>query len=248
MHAVVAVVLEAVMLSSLLLIEWRKVRSDAFLILLTLLSPLLAILLRIYWPVLNQAYPQWQLEQYASMASVLLATITPMMMGFVLGFQLLLEREANLLQAIFVTRLGINRYLGLRISVYSFIGFCLTVLIHQVLALVPLPLWQASLVALLSLPLLVLGMLLLMSMAKNLVEGFATMKALGFLISVPIIVVLFLPQPWYWLAGVLPTFWSIAGYHELASGQVVGWAMMVFGALAQLVVAGLLWRRVRKSL
>lgn len=236
------------MLKSLLLLEWRKVRSDAFLILLTVMSPLLAVLLRIYWPVLNQAFPQWQLDQFASMASVLLATLTPMIMGFVLGFQLLLEREANLLQAIYVTRLGINRYMALRMSVYSVIGFCLTVLIHQVLALVPMPLWQVGLVALLSLPLLMLSMLLLMSMAKNLVEGFATMKALGFLITVPIIVVLFLPVPWYWLAGVLPTFWSIAGYHELANGQTIGWLMMAFGALTQLIIAGLLWRRVRQHI
>ncbi|WP_119396229.1 hypothetical protein [Salinibius halmophilus] len=231
------------MLNTLLMLEWRKVRTDAFLILLATMSPLLAVLLRIYWPVLNQNFPNWQLNQYASMASVLLATITPMMMGFILGFQLLLEREANLLAAISVTRLGLRRYILLRVAVYSAIGFLLTVVIHQLLGLVVLPLWQVVCIALLSLPLLGLSLLLLMRLAKNLVEGFAAMKALGFLISVPIIVVLFVPVPWYWLAGILPTFWSIAGYHAIAAGEQAGWWMMLFGAVYQMIVCGLLWLR-----
>ncbi len=228
-------------------IEWRKVRSYAFLILLATLSPILVVLVRMYWPVLNQNFPNWQLNQYASMVSVLLATITPMMMGFVLGFQLLLEREANLLTAISVTRLGLHRYILLRLGVYGLVGLVLTVVIHQLLGLVVLPLWQVVCIALLSLPLLGLSLLLLMRLAKNLVEGFAAMKGLGFLISVPIVVVLFVPMPWYWLAGILPTFWTIAGYDAIAAGQALGWWMMLFGVVLQILGCGLLWQQFMKS-
>lgn len=235
------------MLKPLLQLEWRKVRSDAFLMLLTLMSPLMAVLLRIYWPVLNTNFPHWQLAQYASIASVLLATLTPMMMGFVLGFQLLLEREANLLAAIRVTRFGLQRYIGLRMSVYSAFGWLLTVVIHQILGLVSLPLAQVMAIALLSLPMLWLSLLLLMAMATNLVEGFASMKGLGFLITVPIVVVLFVPAPWHWLAGILPTFWTIAGYDAIAHASVNGWWMMLIGAFIQAILAWLLWQKVRLS-
>lgn len=231
------------MLKALLTLELRKISSDAFLILLTVMSPLLALLIRLYWPLLNDNFPSWSLHQYASVVSVLVALLTPMMMGFVLGFQLLLEREANLLNAIQVTRFGLRRYLALRMAVYSVVGGLLTVLIHQLLGLVPLGLMQVVWVALLSLPLLGLSLLLLLSLAKNLVEGFATMKALGFLITVPIIVILFVAKPWYWLAGLLPTFWSIAGYHHLAQGEAFGWWLMVAGAMFQLLVCAWLWRR-----
>ena len=230
------------MFSVLLRHERRRVLTDAFLILMLTMPPVVALLLRIYWPALDDAFPQWNIEQYKPAMSALIALLTPMMMGLVLGFNLLTDREQGLFSAIRVTPAGLKTYIASRATGYLVVSVVTTPLIHELLGFVDLSYIQLVMVCLFAQPLLPFSALILLKFARNLVEGFATMKATGFLITVPVIVSMFVPEPWYRLAALLPTWWTLWGYFEVSAGVNSGMIWLVLGAVLQLAISLKLWK------
>lgn len=222
---------------SLIYAEGQRLRKDAFLLLLLGLMPVVAVGLHLLWPVLMNRWPEWPWAPLAPFVSALLALLNPLMMGLVLGFHGLAEREAGLLAAIRLTPAGLNRTLAVRMAGYA-VGSCLlTPLVHQWLGLVSMDWVQAFAVGLLALPLLPFAAFLVLAFARSQVEGFAIMKATGGLVSIPLLVLALAPAPGYWLAAPLPTWWTLLGYIRLAEGQSIGWLWMMVGAILLLVVS-----------
>jgi fluoroquinolone transport system permease protein len=231
------------MITIMLKAEQRRIFTDAFLMLMLTITPAVAILLRVYWPSLEAAFPDWQINQYQTALSVLLALLTPMMMGLVLGFNLLAEREQGMLTVVRTTPAGLAKYLWVKSSGYLVVSILLTPVIHELLGFVELPMWKLIFVSCFAQSLLPLSALLLLSFAKNLVEGFAIMKGIGFLVSVPVILAMFVPSPWYWFAAPLPTWWTLWGYFELATGSFLAFLWLTIGTVGQLAISFWLWRR-----
>lgn len=229
--------------STLLAAEIKRLRGDAFLLLMLALMPLVALTLNALWPALTERWPHWDLPRLKPAISALLAVLTPLVMGLVLGFQCLAEREAGMLAAVRLTPSGLGRYLGVRLAAYAAVGLLVTLLVHQWLGLVSLSVAAVTAVAILALPLLPFAMLILLSFARSQVEGFAIMKATGGLVSIPIILLLFVPAPWHWLASPLPTWWTLLGYFKLAEGDAGGWGWMSLGAVVLLMLDLWLARR-----
>jgi len=236
------------MLTLILKAEQRRIVSDAFLILMVCLTPLVALLLRIYWPTIDAAFPQWQISQYKPVMSIFIALLTPMMMGLILGFNLLGDREQGMLTVVRTTPAGLPRYLAARSSGYLLVSVLLTPLLHGLLGFVELPLYYLLIISVCVQTLLPLSALLLLNFAKNLVEGFAIMKGTGGLITIPVIFAMFVPDPWFWLASPLPTWWTLWGYFEIAAGSAgaIGWLLL--GCVLQLAICVWLWRRLMQRL
>lgn len=222
---------------SLILAEYQRLRKDAFLLLLLGLMPVVALVLHQVWPLLMARWPDWPWLSMAPFVSALLALLNPLIMGLVLGFHCLAEREAGILAAIRLTPAGLNRTLSVRMAAYAVASCVLTPLVHQWLGLVSLGWRQALAVSLLALPLLPFATLLVLAFARSQVEGFAIMKAAGGLVSIPLLLLALLPAPGYWFAAILPTWWTMLGYIRIAEGQSIGWLWMMVGVVLLLGIS-----------
>ena len=222
---------------SLIRAECQRLRNDAFLLLLLGLMPLVALALHQLWPVLMERWSDWPWSRLAHFVSALLALLNPLILGLVLGFQCLAEREAGILAAIRLTPAGLKRTLLVRMSGYAIASCILTPLVHQWLGLVSLGWVQAFVFSLLTLPLLPFATLLVLAFARSQLEGFAIMKATGGLVTIPLLLLALMPAPGYWIAAPLPTWWTLLGYIRLAEGQSTGWFWMMLGAAWLLAIS-----------
>ena len=72
------------------------------------------------------------------------------------------------------------------------------------------------------------------------------MKGMGVLLLAPMIA-WFVPQPWQWLLGIFPTFWSAKAYWLAAAGESYGWVAAV-GAVYAVGIVWVLLRRFQSGL
>jgi fluoroquinolone transport system permease protein len=103
----------------------------------------------------------------------------------------------------------------------------------------PLPMLLVSLAAA---PLAPAFALLLGGYANNKVQGFAIMKAAGTL-NWPPIIAWFVPLPWQWVMGIVPTYWPVKLFWLLEAGAGGWWGYLVAGTVFQLMLIALLLRR-----
>ncbi|MFD2169899.1 hypothetical protein [Tumebacillus lipolyticus] len=157
-----------------------------------------------------------------------LLSATPLMLGLLIGFLLLEERDEEMLAYLAITPLGKIGYLCYRLIspvllsvIFSLIGF----LVAGVEAPDALHLWPVLLMLALEAPLLALMMGVF---AGNKVEGLALSKAAGVLFVAPV-VAYFVTGPWQWAAGVLPTFWAVKAFLASGVGESVYWLYIGVG-------------------
>lgn len=168
----------------------------------------------------------------------------PGIVGMIVGFLLLDERDARTLTALRVTPLSIRRYLAYRISVPLIAGIATTVACYPLVGVVALPfgtIVAIALVAGLWAPLLAL---VLATAAPNKVAGFAVMKVLNSINLLPV-VAFFLPVPLQYVFGVLPPYWPMRALWSASAGDAYGWYLVVgaVSGVAAIVAAARLFER-----
>jgi fluoroquinolone transport system permease protein len=169
----------------------------------------------------------------------------PGMVGMVIGFLFLDERDARTLTALRTTPLSIRQYLGYRVALPLLVGTMSTLIGYPLTGLTPLPLTTLLpivLVASLSAPLLAL---VLAVAAPNKVAGFAVVKVLNAVNLLPL-VAYFVPRPVQFAAGVFPTYWPMRALWSAAGGETSSGYLVLGGvasALALLLVAWLFERK-----
>jgi fluoroquinolone transport system permease protein len=168
----------------------------------------------------------------------------PGIVGMVIGFLLLDERDARTLLALRVTPLSMRRYLAYRITAPLAAGTVATLLGYALVGLTPLAfrvLLPIALVAGLWAPLLAL---VLATAAPNKVAGFAVMKVLNSVNLLPI-ASFFLPVPSQFVAGILPSYWPMRALWSAAAGETVGLYLLLGAAsgVLSIGVAAVLFER-----
>ena len=205
-------------------IDTKSVMRDSMLRWMFVLPILVALLMR--WGVPGvasrlQSQIGFDLEPYYVLITSLMILISPMLIGVVIGFLLLDERDDGTLQALRVTPLSITGFLVYRLTIPMAMGVVLTMVVIPLTGLVeyhPLALLVAAIGAA---PFGAIYALFLPSFANNKVQGFALMKGAGIL-SYPPIIAYFLPLVWQWVMGIVPTYWPIKVFWMLAAGEK-GW-------------------------
>lgn len=157
----------------------------------------------------------------------------PGIVGMIVGFMLLDERDARTLNALRVTPLSVRRYLAYRIALPLLAGIVTTIACYPLVGVVALPfetLVAIALVAGLWAPLLAL---LLATAAPNKVAGFAVMKVLNSINLLPI-AAFFLPLPLQYTLGVLPPYWPMRALWSAGTSEPYGGYLLV-GALSGII-------------
>jgi fluoroquinolone transport system permease protein len=159
----------------------------------------------------------------------------PGMVGMVIGFLLLDERDARTLTALRTTPLSMRQYLAYRIALPLLLGTASTLVGYPLTGLTPLPLTSLLpivVVASLSAPLLAL---ILALAAPNKVAGFAVVKVLNAVNLLPI-VAYFAPRPAQYVAGVFPTYWPMRALWSAAADEAFGASLLLGGVVSVLAL------------
>jgi fluoroquinolone transport system permease protein len=227
------------LIRALLRTDLRKLARDPVLLVGALLPVVLAVVLRVGVPALEQALAEsagFDLGPHRTTIVAGAMVISVMMSGWIVGFMLLEERTQQMLPALGVTPLTRRGFLLWRLTLpigiallggSLLVGLGRTGMADPVRALAAVALlaaWAPGFA------------LMLVAFADNEVEGLALAK-FGGLVSMLPLVTLYLDGPWVWAAGVLPPFWAV---QLLAGGS---WWLLVPG----IAVAGLwLWWMLRR--
>jgi len=208
-------------------IDLRSVRRDALLGWIVAMPLALAALLRLAIPPLTERLLEtngFDLRPlYPLISGFFLVMMVPAILGMVIGFLLLDERDSDTLTALRVTPLTMTQYLAYRIAV-PMAASVLLLFVAMPLAGLGMPGWgPLLLVALSAAPLAPLFALFLVAFAENKVQGFALMKAAGMALMLPM-VAFFVRPAWQIAFGPLPTYWSLKLYMLLAGNSAIGGA------------------------
>lgn len=238
-------------LGMLMRADTRLLWRDPLLGWILMLPMALALLLRILVPRVRETLLAASGFDLAPFDPLLLGgylMTVPGIVGMVVGFLLLDERDARTLTALRVTPLSMRRYLAYRVALPLLVGTASTVIGYRLIGLRPLPLGTLTALALvagLSAPLLAF---VIAAAAPNKVAGFAAVKVLNGVNLLPV-AAFFVPLPLQYALGVVPTYWPMRALWSATAGQDYR-AQLAVGAiaagLALMLAAAAFDRRLRR--
>jgi fluoroquinolone transport system permease protein len=199
----------------------RLVWRDPLLRWILLLPAGLALLLRILIPRVHDALLEstgFEAAPYYPLVLGGYLMTASGVVGMVVGFLWLDERDARTLTALRVTPLSMRRYLAFRVTVPLLVATASTLIGYSLIGIAPVPfsaLLGISAVAALSAPLLAL---VLATAAPNKVAGLAVVKVLNGVNLLPV-AAFFLPTPLQYAAGIIPTYWPMRAFWSAAAGD-----------------------------
>lgn len=223
-------------------IDAKSIRRDSFLRWILAIPLIIGALLRWGLPALTSWLAQahdFDLTPYHTLiTSYLVVLMIPLILGQVLGFMLLDERDDGTLRALLVTPMPIEGYLLYRIGIPLLGSSVLALAVLLAASVVPLPWYQLAPIAVLYAFETPMMTLLMASMCENKVQGFAFSKTVGNVMLIPV-AAYFLDPPWQYAAGVFPPFWPLKAFWLASAGADGFWLVIAVGLVAH--VAGLAW-------
>ena len=202
----------------------------------------LAVVIRFGAPVVaDLAAPAFALEAFYPEIAGSLVLFGPEIYGFVVGMFILEDREQGVLSTYRVSPLSSRGYLLYRgISAYV-LSVAATLPALAVVGLVPIPpavLVGSVAVGALGGPIIVL---IFGTVASNTIEGIALSKLINLVVLGPAVVVAVVPEPFQFIAGVLPAFWPIKAIIAGVAGE--SWVLyLLTGAVVHLLGIAVLFR------
>lgn len=171
----------------------------------------------------------------------------PILVGIIIGFLLLDERDDRTLTALQVTPLTLRGYLIYRLSLPVVLALILTCAVFWIADLVTMDAARLLVAAVAVAPLAPIFALVLGGFANNKVQGLALSKANG-LITLPPVAAWFVAEPWQFLFGIVPTYWPVKTFWQLHAGASDWGVYLAVGLVFQLAIMWLLVRRFERVL
>lgn len=230
-------------------VDLKSVSRDSMLLLISVGSLVLALAMRYGVPFVTphlQRLLAVDLADYTPLLMSFVLLIAPEMVGSLVGFLILDERDEGTLAALLVTPVSLSSYLLYRIGLPVVIAFLVTLLAVPMAGLLTIPFGQLMLAAALAALSGGIVALAVTALAANKVEGFAVLKMLQGLQALPL-VAWFLPVPWQWLVGFVPTYWPAAVYWRMAVGESY-WGYITVGIVVNSIYLATLTSHFRRHL
>lgn len=226
-------------LSALGRIDFANVRRDSLLF-STALGPLMmSVLYRYGLPVLADALETnagFDLMAYDRLLMSFFLMMPPALVGMIVGFLLLDERDDQTLTALLVTPLPLSTYLTYRVVLPLVIGIVATLVCYPIAGLAPIAFADLAVIAVLASVTGPITALFLVAFAENKVSGFAIVKIINLVNTLPVFAY-FLDLPWQLVGGIVPGFWPMKMLWCATAGE--SYVGFVFAGLA--VNVGILW-------
>ena len=224
--------------------DLRAILRDRLLLWFLVLPPLVAVLLGWGAPSLSRwllARFGFDLTPYYPLIAGSYVLVAPSMVGFVVGFLLLDERDDQVLDAWRVTPVSLNDLLLYRVGAPVVLGTVMTMAGYVLMGLAPIPTGALLVAAVLGAGTAPTLSLALVGFADNKVSGFAIAKLLS-AVSNFALVAWFIPMPWQLLTGGLPSYWPMKVVWQASVGAP--WEPYAAGGLAvnAVAISGLLIR------
>ncbi len=214
-------------------VDVRSILRDSLLRWMLIIPLLPAMIVRWGIPELTdwlvKAY-SFDLVPYYSLIMSFFVLFIPTLVGVVIGFVLLDERDDRTLTALRVTPLQITDYLAYRISAPVIVSILLTMVAFPIAGLVTvptLPLLAITIMASIEAPIFAL---LLAVFARNKVVGLALYKGFSIFYFAPL-AVFFIQTKWQLLAGLFPTYWPVKTFWLAVSGNA-DWIVYLLAGFA----------------
>jgi len=227
-------------------IDAKSIGRDSFLRWMAIVPLLIALAARWVMPIVIQRLERVLdfelIAVYPAIMGAVLLQLVPLFTGIVVGFLLLDQRDDHTLTALQVTPLSLNGYLAYRLAAPTLLSVLLTLIVMPLAGFAGIglgPLLLTAAVAGLLAPLFALA---LAAFAANKVQGFALIKAAGFILSPPLLAY-FVPSGWQLALGIFPSYWPARLYWLYLAGQNNFWVYLVAGVLYQALLLTLLVRR-----
>jgi fluoroquinolone transport system permease protein len=176
-----------------------------------------------------------------------LLLLAPAVIGLVVGFLLLDQRDDRTLLALQVTPIALPRYLAYRLVAPMLLSLPLTLAAFPLARLGDLVGWPLVVAALAATPIAPLTALALAAFAENKVQGFALLKLANVLLLAPLATI-FVGPPWSWLLAISPTYWPAKLFWLLQRGDASGWLYLLGGLIYHGLLLALLLRRFERVL
>ena len=201
-------------------IDLRNVARDPMLRWVAVLTPLCGLLFRFAVPSIAAALEErldFDLTTYYPLLMSFLPLMVAGMIGAVVGFLLLDQRDDQTMSALLVTPLSLGDYLRYRMIVLLVLCVVLSWITVPLAGLTETTWLQLTVTSIVAAPLAPIYALFLGSFAGNKVQGFALAKAVGIVI-VPCIAAYFVTGPWQIAFGVVPHYWSLKVFWLFEAG------------------------------
>ncbi len=226
-------------------VDARSIWRDSLLQWMLVIPVLPSLLVR--WGIpelaawLNQSYG-FYLPDYYPLIMSFFPLFVPMLVGVVIGFLLLDERDDRTLTALRVTPLRLADYLVYRISLPTLLSLILTIICFRLAGLIEFPFWPLLAIALVASLEGPISALLLGVFASNKVVGLAMFKGFSIFFLAPL-AVFFINSNWQLLAGIMPTYWPVKSLWQCYNGNPDWLLYLIFGLLAHVIVLLILLRK-----
>ena len=231
-------------------IDLKSVARDSMLRWLVGMPLVVAFAFRWGVPVVNALLLErygFDLTPYYPLLTSFLVLMVPTLMGSVVGFLLLDQRDDRTLGALQVTPLTVGGYLAYRIAVPMAVSVPVMMASIGIADLVTMGVVPAFAAAVQAAPAAPLYALFVAAFAANKVQGFALLKAVGVLTWPPVFA-WFVASPWQVAFGIVPLYWPLKLFWMLAAGEP-GVALYFLAGLAyQGLLVAILVRRLKTVL
>ncbi|MCY3414432.1 MAG: ABC transporter [Candidatus Heimdallarchaeota archaeon] len=215
----------------------KNIQRDPMLKWFILLPFLLAIVLRLLFPLVQMGLDQIPFDlspYYDLIISLYMVLMIPMLLGVIVGFMLLDEKDEQTLLALQVSPLSIQRYIMYRVFTPMLLSYPMLLITIPIVgdytSIKFIDLMLVSILGALWAPFLGL---ILSVFANNKVEGFAIMKLLGGAFVLPL-AAFFVPQPWDLVFVFFPSYWPMKAFLLAANGE--SYIVYLLGGIVMMIV------------
>ncbi|NOQ26544.1 MAG: hypothetical protein GQ564_14390 [Bacteroidales bacterium] len=198
--------------------DFKNLRRDPTLLVLFFVPVLILGVIRFGIPYISEYIPT--IDDFHKEIISFFALLNAVFPGFIISFMLLDEKDLQLFPVINVTPVSLSGFLAVRIVFMVFFGFLSSMLLIMHNGIYSISIFKAIQLAMLcalNTPILIL---LIISIAKNKVEGLSMLKLATVSLMIPMLV-FFFNTFWVKLLAIFPAFWVYAFMDSVKNQQMI---------------------------
>jgi fluoroquinolone transport system permease protein len=189
--------------------DFKNIIRDKSILMILFLPIVFWILLRFVPPYGEKYFPVMQ--EYRAYFLSLFCLLSPVLLGFVLSFLILEEKDQNLVPLFQVLPLSIHKFMVIRVSFILLFSFVSGLLLITTTGLIYISFWKAVALAFACSFIGPANAFIITAIARNKIEGVTFFKLLSLLLLAPI-AGLFIPSDISMLFGIIPYYWIYLGF------------------------------------